>query len=105
MSALRVPWPTAWVEWREPDRIAARRALGIDRSNGLDAAERFGFLVEAEPEGRRGRVRFAWSHSGAGWEAGFPTLSAFSMRFDLDLVTSGSGRVPSAATRTLLVSL
>lgn len=94
-DSLRVPWPVAWVEWREAARIAARRAIGIAYDNGQDAADRLGFLVEAEPDGRRGRVRFAWSHPPGDWESEFPTFSPFAIRFDFDLVSDQSLPVPS----------
>jgi len=61
-SVLRVPWPVAFIEWHEPTRIAARRALGVARDNGQDIAVRCGFVVEADDAGRTGTARLCWSH-------------------------------------------
>ena len=94
-AALRLPWRRAWVEWREPARIAVRETLGIVTENGRPPPLRFGFLVEADAEGRRGTVRFAWSHAAEeldGME--LASVSPFAMAFDFDRVEGPAERMP-----------
>jgi len=82
-SVLRVPWPAAFVEWREPARVEARRALGVAHDNGEDVALRCGFLVEADAQGRAGTVRPCWSHREAGL-AGLEVASISPVFFRFD---------------------
>ncbi len=64
LSALRIPWPSVWVEWTEAAREAARAEHGL-LEPGLrqmtEKPKRVGFLAETDLEGRRGRLRMAWS--------------------------------------------
>ena len=65
LTVLRVPWPVAFIEWREQARCEVRQRLGVSKDNGELVPARAGFLLEAEPDGRRGRVRICWSHAGS----------------------------------------
>src|SRR4029077_13069535 len=84
MQHCAVPYPRLWVEWDDADRQRLR-----DRFNEpLAYAElrpmpgRVGFLVEADPTGRRGRVIWAWTTPGSE----IPNVGAIEARFDLDVV-------------------
>jgi len=85
LDALRVPWPSAWFEWREGARLEARMSLGIVDENGEARPLRFGFHVGADLGGRKGLVRFAWSHAGPpGVPPELPSVCPLALNFDLD---------------------
>jgi hypothetical protein len=67
MRHLRVPHKRLWVEWQETSRDTLRRRLQEDKRPPdplKPIPERLGFLVEAEPGGRRGVVTWAWRECG-----------------------------------------
>jgi hypothetical protein len=91
MRHLRVPHKRLWVEWQETSRDTLRRRLQEDKKEPdplRPIPERLGFLVEAEPGGRRGVVTWAWTFSEQEQQEkgmlGFPNIAPYEVHFDLD---------------------
>lgn len=91
LAVMRVPWRSAWIEWREGARLQTRRELGISHENGRETPGRFGFLIQASEDGRSGSVRFGWSHAVSGQKPSMesmPSVSPFNVHFDLSRIAS-----------------
>jgi len=103
MRHLRIPYPRLWVEWDDADRQKLRAKF----DEPLSYAElrpmpgRVGFLLEAEPGGRRGTATWAWtsahpsadkpqhlldSGATAVMNTTIPNIGAVQPYFDLDQV-------------------
>lgn len=86
MAHLRIPYTKLWVEW--DDR--ARQKLRDKFDKPLEFAElrpnplRIGFLLEADPAGRRGTATWAWSSPQSALHGGVPNIGAVQPYFDLD---------------------
>lgn len=96
VGALKIGWPTLWIEWREPVRVAVRRSLGASEDNGNEMPERFGVLIRTDESGRRGRMTFAWVHPLDFQPYGvvIPQVCPYEISFDFDrcAVPAPSGR-------------
>lgn len=94
VGALKIGWPTLWIEWREPVRVAVRRGLGASEENGNETPERFGVLIRTDESGRRGRMTFAWCHPLELQPYGvvIPQICPYEIEFDFDRCSAPSGR-------------
>ncbi len=63
---MRIPWPTAWLEWDEVVRMETLREVSPASWAPFDGDDvvvpsKVGVLAEVDPAGRSGRFRTAWS--------------------------------------------
>lgn len=95
LSALRIPWRATWIEWNEAARLSTRTALGIVQENQKARPHRLGMLVEADEDGRRGTVRFAWSHA-TETEMGShaPSVCPLALTYDFEKATDPAAELP-----------
>jgi hypothetical protein len=85
MAHIRIPYPKLWVEWDD----AARQKLREKFDEPLSYAElrpmpgRVGFLLEADPSGRRGHATWLWTTPQSG-TTDIASVGAIEPFFDLD---------------------